>query len=1362
MPTAAVIDLVSDDEDSCVEVVGPGDDAQAQRPARNTVIRHRIGYVERRPPGSACGQDSATIDLTGNDDRDTGAVAGRPGSASLASANEARADSRPRNQNTSARTPRTTAGGSSEPRAPVSGDAGAAPKLTRVSAKAPPAALNSDSPPMFPGRIAHRPGNPYGQRQWGAAASSTRPPPPQDGFSPARPQVISDDDDDDDAAAKDNRDDDLLIDEEKSTPANTHAHPSGHSREHVRKDPPPAPVSNREPSPIEHLTSLQRQLAEKVKVIWGVYPWEVTSLNPPQFHADLVCDFYELAQGGCSLEAAKESIEGQIKKRSAASDGSPGYVILGDTNEARKIIESHRAESRHSPTPIPTPPSHPSKTDSSLLLPPHPLPHSLLPLNPPGPSYAAHSKDSTSSRPMSPVPAVEQSNPASLARAPSFDPSAQQQVDEAENRSDNASISDSFRPRNQCAEAQDRGLVETVDGILDNPLQNNPTETERRETTEIAQSAPSAMETIGDIGSAEPSDLKSDSARVVSSGEDLNSELARDLIDVNGNVSMLDVRKLIRERAKAVTEDREYFTKARTESHQYSYISNTTQFRLGRARRIHRSPDSEMAGVPANDFISGPSIVPKKFQQDGFPWKNAPPIQTRGPVKPGDTRPMNQKSQEVFPHGSKGIRSSISNPIDFYAVDTLPVPPYTNYVSLKQNVLAENHRTLLVYPYFDDNQDEDLAKKSLWDELQNRYNIVADELRLRRLLQAEKSWQLRSYADRILGEFGCGIEVVLRYFLLPPDELKRVMEEAVEPQHAQYLEKRRKEFILEEYDREKKKWRRIFDSLPPSRPNQVALAAMVCTAWAEVFKFSFWHIARRTPLAQPMDSRSRPQLEDAGGYSDFSYRDFACRVCHLHNCPFHGAILEQVEPGYRSDSEESDATHESSDSTGRALSGSRSDRLRRSSVSSEASLINFKKHVNAQPRDHPTEDGPFIRRSINYWKNTKTHIMEQRPPFFPCSHKGNCSEAKCSCFKAGIQCEKTCACAPSCKRRFRGCTCAQEGLACAKNKSCDCWGLNRECDPDLCASCGAAEVLDPVNRYNDALYRSKCGNVNIQRNVPRRTLLGQSEVQGFGLYAGEKLNAGDFVGEYKGEVVTKEEGSRRGAVYQHLKTNYLFDLNRAQEVDSTRAGNKLRFINNSAKAPNCEPRVMLCNTVVRIGLFANKDLEPGEEMFFNYNYPEEVTKHFWEKGQAKPAGSAYAVKTKKGTKGKGKVANSSRSSDSEFLAAAAAANTKAGPSNGKALKTRKPGPGRKAVDEGRSRVGETPLRGSSTISRYTWAAKGKRPRLSALEKQKTWEELNDVLDDEVQEDRESDGDYDQYFDSEEDGRARKRARKAKV
>jgi SET domain-containing protein len=69
-------------------------------------------------------------------------------------------------------------------------------------------------------------------------------------------------------------------------------------------------------------------------------------------------------------------------------------------------------------------------------------------------------------------------------------------------------------------------------------------------------------------------------------------------------------------------------------------------------------------------------------------------------------------------------------------------------------------------------------------------------------------------------------------------------------------------------------------------------------------------------------------------------------------------------------------------------------------------------------------------------------------------------------------------------------------------------------------------------------------NVHIQRNLPKRTILGHSEVQGFGLYAGEKIKAGSYLGEYKGEVITRGEAERRGAIYQHLKTNYLFSLNK--------------------------------------------------------------------------------------------------------------------------------------------------------------------------------------------------------------------------
>lgn len=76
-----------------------------------------------------------------------------------------------------------------------------------------------------------------------------------------------------------------------------------------------------------------------------------------------------------------------------------------------------------------------------------------------------------------------------------------------------------------------------------------------------------------------------------------------------------------------------------------------------------------------------------------------------------------------------------------------------------------------------------------------------------------------------------------------------------------------------------------------------------------------------------------------------------------------------------------------------------------------------------------------------------------------------------------------------------------------------------------------------------------------------------------------------------------------------------FDL--GQEVDSTKAGNKMRFVNNSEREDtiNCYAQTMLCNSVTRIGMYARRDIAVGEELFFNYGYPKVITKHFWEKGE---------------------------------------------------------------------------------------------------------------------------------------------------
>lgn len=100
------------------------------------------------------------------------------------------------------------------------------------------------------------------------------------------------------------------------------------------------------------------------------------------------------------------------------------------------------------------------------------------------------------------------------------------------------------------------------------------------------------------------------------------------------------------------------------------------------------------------------------------------------------------------------------------------------------------------------------------------------------------------------------------------------------------------------------------------------------------------------------------------------------------------------------------------------------------------------------------------RRTSSFWskhneKFASTTEERVHKNYLPCNHEGlPCSEMiadKCECYERGTFCEKACNCNPNCDNRFPGCKCR----ASCNTKSCPCYCASRECDPDLCKTCGA-------------------------------------------------------------------------------------------------------------------------------------------------------------------------------------------------------------------------------------------------------------------------------------------------------------------
>jgi uncharacterized protein len=102
-----------------------------------------------------------------------------------------------------------------------------------------------------------------------------------------------------------------------------------------------------------------------------------------------------------------------------------------------------------------------------------------------------------------------------------------------------------------------------------------------------------------------------------------------------------------------------------------------------------------------------------------------------------------------------------------------------------------------------------------------------------------------------------------------------------------------------------------------------------------------------------------------------------------------------------------------------------------------------------------------------------------------------------------------------------------------------------------------------------------------------------SPIDRLGAFAKKKISAGARLIEYIGEKIDKAESKKRCDAENY----YIFTLDDEWDLDGDKDWNPAKYINHSCE-PNAESQVVDGH----VWVFALRDIEPGEEITFNYGY----------------------------------------------------------------------------------------------------------------------------------------------------------------